>query len=47
MENVPALDPESDSYGGAPESKGDSIDWKSYEEMYKTGEFPAVKPDNK
>ncbi|MCT1683760.1 hypothetical protein M3A74_02860 [Corynebacterium appendicis] len=42
LENVPALDPESESYGGAPESKGDSIDWKSYEEMYKTGEFPAV-----
>ncbi len=45
LDNVPALDPESDSYGGAPDSKGDSINWKSYEEMYKTGEFPAVKPE--
>ena len=47
LKDVPALDPDSDSYYGAPESKGDSIDWKSYEEMYKTGEFPAIKPEKK
>ena len=47
LKNVPALDPESESYEGAPESKGESIDWKSYEEMYKTGEFPAAKPEKK
>ena len=45
LKNVPALDPDSESYGGAPDSKGDQINWKSYEEMYKTGEFPAAKPE--
>ncbi|MDK8241521.1 MULTISPECIES: YkvI family membrane protein [Corynebacterium] len=45
--DVPALDPESESYEGAPDTPGDEIHWKSYEEMYKTGEFPAVKPQNK
>ena len=44
--DVPALDPESESYEGAPDTPGDEIHWKSYEEMYKTGEFPAVKPQN-
>lgn len=47
LKDVPALDPESDSYGGAPDAPGDEINWKSYEQMYKTGEFPAVKPENK
>mgnify|MGYP006999048221 CR=1 FL=1 len=47
LKNVPALDPDSESYGGAPDSKGDQINWKSYEEMYKTGEFPAAKPEKK
>lgn len=45
--DVPALDPESESYEGAPDTPGEEIHWKSYEEMYKTGEFPAVKPQNK
>lgn len=45
--DVPALDPESETYEGAPDTPGDKIHWKSYEEMYKTGEFPAVKPQNK
>ena len=45
--DVPALDPESESYEGAPDTPGDEIHWRSYEEMYKTGEFPAVKPQNK
>ncbi|WP_288750263.1 hypothetical protein [uncultured Corynebacterium sp.] len=45
--DVPALDPESESYEGAPDTPGDEIHWKSYEEMYKTGEFPAIKPQNK
>lgn len=47
LKDVPALDPESDSYGGAPDAPGDEINWKSYEQMYKTGEFPAVKPEKK
>ncbi len=47
LKDVPALNPESKAYDGAPETPGDSIHWESYEEMYKTGEFPAVKPDNK
>ena len=47
LKDVPALNPESKAYDGAPETRGDSIHWESYEEMYKTGEFPAVKPDNK
>ena len=47
LADVPALDPESDAYDGAPETPGDEIHWKSYEEMYKTGEFPAVKPTEK
>lgn len=47
LAGVPALDPESDAYDGAPETPGDEIHWKSYEEMYKTGEFPAVKPDTR
>ena len=47
LADVPALDPESDAYDGAPETPGDEIHWKSYEEMYKTGEFPAVKPDTR
>lgn len=44
IKTVPALDPESDSYAGAPDSQGEKIHWEAYEEMYKTGEFPAVKP---
>ena len=47
LNDVPALNPESKAYGGAPETPGDSIHWESYEEMYKTGEFPAVKPESK
>ena len=47
LKDVPALNPESKAYDGAPATPGDSIHWESYEEMYKTGEFPAVKPDNK
>lgn len=47
LKDVPALNPESKAYDGAPETPGDSIHWESYEEMYKTGEFPAVKPENK
>ena len=47
LQDVPALNPESKAYDGAPATPGDSIHWESYEEMYKTGEFPAVKPDNK
>ena len=47
LNDVPALDPESESYEGAPESKDDEIQWKAYEEMYATGEFPAVKPESK
>lgn len=47
LKDVPALDPESDSYDGAPDAAGDNIDWSSYEQMYKTGEFPAVKPEKK
>lgn len=46
LKDVPALNPESKAYDGAPATPGDSIHWESYEEMYKTGEFPAVKPDN-
>ena len=45
--DTPALDPEHEDYEGAPESKGDEIHWEAYEEMYKTGEFPAVKPETK
>ena len=47
LKDVPALNPESKAYDGAPATPGDSIHWESYEEMYKTGEFPAVKPENK
>ena len=47
IKTVPALDPESDSYAGAPDSQGEKIHWEAYEEMYKTGEFPAVKPEDK
>lgn len=47
LEDVPALDPESEGYEGAPDTPGEEIHWKSYEEMYKTGEFPAVKPEKK
>ncbi|AIL96786.1 YkvI family membrane protein [Corynebacterium ureicelerivorans] len=47
LKDVPALNPESKAYDGAPATPGDSIHWESYEEMYKTGEFPAVEPDNK
>lgn len=47
LKDVPALNPESKAYDSAPATPGDSIHWESYEEMYKTGEFPAVKPDNK
>ena len=43
LEDAPALDPESEDYDGAPEgSTKDSIDWRAYDEMYKTGSFPAV-----
>lgn len=47
IKDVPALNPESKAYDGAPETPGDAINWESYEEMYKTGEFPAVKPETK
>lgn len=47
LEDVPALDPESEGYEGAPDTPGEAIHWKSYEEMYKTGEFPAVKSEKK
>ena len=47
LKDVPALNPESKAYDGAPATPGDSIHWESYEEMYKTGEFPAVKPETK
>lgn len=48
LKDVPALDPESKGYGGAPDTPGDNIQWDAYEEMYKTGEFPAVKkPETK
>ena len=47
IKSVPALDPESDAYAGAPDTPGEDIHWESYEEMYKTGEFPAVKPEQK
>lgn len=47
LKDVPALNPESKAYDGAPATPGDSIHWESYEEMYKTGEFPAVKPESK
>ncbi|WP_066527320.1 YkvI family membrane protein [Corynebacterium bouchesdurhonense] len=47
LKDVPALDPDSKSYDGAPDTPGDEIHWKAYEEMYKTGEFPAVKPTEK
>ena len=47
IKTVPALDPESDSYAGAPDSQDEKIQWEAYEEMYKTGEFPAVKPEDK
>lgn len=46
LKDVPALDPESKAYDGAPDTPGDDIAWKAYDEMYKTGEFPAVKPEN-
>ncbi len=47
LKDVPALDPESEQYEGAPETQDDEIQWKAYEEMYETGEFPAVKPESK
>ena len=47
LKDVPALDPESKAYAGAPDTPGDEIAWKAYDEMYKTGEFPAIKPETK
>lgn len=47
LKEVPALDPESELYEGAPETEDDEIQWKAYKEMYETGEFPAVKPESK
>ncbi len=47
LKDVPALDPESKAYDGAPETPGEAIHWQAYDEMYKTGEFPAVKPESK
>ena len=47
LKDVPALDPESEVYDGAPDSHGEEISWRAYEEMYQTGEFPAVKPEQK
>ena len=47
LKDVPALDPESEGYDGAPDAAGTQIDWKSYDQMYKTGEFPAVEPEAK
>ncbi|QPK84048.1 hypothetical protein G7Y29_04515 [Corynebacterium qintianiae] len=46
LEDTPALNPESDEYEGAPESPADApIDWEAYDEMYHTGSFPAVTPE--
>ncbi|WP_291313826.1 hypothetical protein [Corynebacterium sp. UBA2622] len=49
LEETPALDPEADEYEGAPEPPSEEapINWKAYEEMYETGSFPAVKPEEK
>ena len=47
LKEVPALDPESELYEGAPDTQDDEIQWKAYKEMYETGEFPAVKPESK
>lgn len=47
LEDVPALNPDSKKYDGAPDTPGNEINWESYDEMYKTGEFPAVKPERK
>ncbi|AQQ15091.1 hypothetical protein CGLAU_05600 [Corynebacterium glaucum] len=44
LKDVPALDPESNAYDGAPDTPGEEIHWHAYDEMYKTGEFPATKP---
>ncbi|QYH19850.1 hypothetical protein JKI95_01625 [Corynebacterium aquatimens] len=45
LKDVPALDPEAKEYDGAPDTSGDAIHWQAYDEMYRTGEFPAVQPD--
>ncbi|MCT1463914.1 YkvI family membrane protein [Corynebacterium sanguinis] len=48
LEETPALDPESKEYEGAPEPTTDApIDWRAYDEVYKTGSFPAVRPADK
>ncbi|SDS16646.1 membrane protein [Corynebacterium timonense] len=49
LEDNPALNPEADSYDGAPAAEDAPINWAAYEEMYETGSFPAVSPhdDNK
>lgn len=44
LDDVPALNPESEEYDGAPETRGEKIDWQAYGEMYETGSFPAVGP---
>lgn len=44
LDDVPALNPESEEYDGAPDSPGEKIDWQAYGEMYETGSFPAVGP---
>lgn len=44
LDDVPALNPESKEYDGAPEARGEKIDWQAYGEMYETGSFPAVAP---
>lgn len=45
LKDNPALDPDSDDYDGAPKGEKSSINWQAYDEMYKTGSFPAVKPE--
>lgn len=46
LEDAPSLDPEHADYSGSPDSDSDGIDWDAYKEVYETGSFPAVKPDD-
>ncbi|MEX3505680.1 hypothetical protein [Corynebacterium sp. LK2510] len=47
IEDAPAFNRDADEYACHPDSAGDTIDWKAYQEMYETGSFPAVKPEDK
>lgn len=47
LEDNPALNPEADSYNGAPTPSDAPINWAAYEKMYETGSFPAVSPADK